>query len=221
MDILDKYGNVLLHVEAETLCGANLRGADLRGADLRGADLRGANLYCADLYGADLRGANLCGTNLYGADLRGADLRDANLYCADLRGANLRGANLYCADLRGANLRGAKYNENTAFFALACPEEGAFIGWKKVDNLLVKLLIPEDAQRSSATTRKCRASKAVVLEITGATGAPTLIVNHKYGHDTVYEVGKEVLPDSWDDNRWNECSHGIHFFITKQEAINY
>ena len=151
MDILDKYGNVLLHVEAETL-----------------------------------------------------------------RGANLRGANLY-----GANLRGAKYNENTAFFALACPEEGAFIGWKKVDNLLVKLLIPEDAQRSSATTRKCRASKAVVLEITGATGAPTLIVNHKYGHDTVYEVGKEVLPDSWDDNRWNECSHGIHFFITKQEAINY
>ena len=206
MDILDKYGNVLLHVEAETLCGANLRGADLRGADLRGADLRGANLYCADLYGADLRGANLCGTNLYGADLRGADLRGANLY----------GANLYCADLRGA-----KYNENTAFFALACPEEGAFIGWKKVDNLLVKLLIPEDAQRSSATTRKCRASKAVVLEITGATGAPTLIVNHKYGHDTVYEVGKEVLPDSWDDNRWNECSHGIHFFITKQEAINY
>ena len=221
MDILDKYGNVLLHVEAETLRGADLYGADLRGADLsgtnlcgadlRGADLRGANLYCADLYGADLRGANLCGTNLYGADLRGADLRDANLYCADLRGANLY----------GANLRGAKYNENTAFFALACPEEGAFIGWKKVDNLLVKLLIPEDAQRSSATTRKCRASKAVVLEITGATGAPTLIVNHKYGHDTVYEVGKEVLPDSWDDNRWNECSHGIHFFITKQEAINY
>ena len=48
-----------------------------------------------------------------------------------------------------------------------------------------------------------------------------MIVNHKYGHDTVYEVGKEVLPDSWDDNRWNECSHGIHFFITKQEAINY
>ena len=201
MDILDQYCNVLLHVEAETLCGANLRCADLRGA----------NLYCADL-----RDANLCCADLYGADLRGADLRGANLYRADLRGANLRGANLY-----GANLRGAKYNENTAFFALACPEEGAFIGWKKVDNLLVKLLIPEDAQRSSATTRKCRASKAVVLEITGATGAPTLIVNHKYGHDTVYEVGKEVLPDSWDDNRWNECSHGIHFFITKQEAINY
>lgn len=22
-------------------------------------------------------------------------------------------------------------------------------------------------------------------------------------------------------NRWNECSHGIHFFINKDEAINY
>ena len=186
MDILDKYGNVLLHIEAETLFGANLRDANLFGANLRGANLRGA----------DLRGANLYGANLYGADLYDADLRDA--------------------DLRGAN-----YNENTAFFALACPEEGAFVGWKKVDGWLIKLLIPEDAQRSSATSRKCRASKAVVLEITGATGAPTLIVNHKYGHDTVYEVGKEVLPDSWDDNRWKECSHGIHFFITKQEAINY
>ena len=60
------------------------------------------------------------------ADLRGADLSCADLSCADLRGANLRGADLSCADLscadlRDANLRGVKYNEATAFFAMACP----------------------------------------------------------------------------------------------------
>lgn len=32
---------------------------------------------------------------------------------------------------------------------------------------------------------------------------------------------KLVFPDSFDENRWKECSHGIHFFIDKDEAINY
>ena len=36
----------------------------------------------------------------------------------------------------------------------------------------------------------------------------------------MYEVGKEVVADSFDDDRWNECSHGIHFFITRNEAEN-
>lgn len=37
----------------------------------------------------------------------------------------------------------------------------------------------------------------------------------------VYEVGKEVVPDLFDEDRWKECSHGIHFFITRKEAENY
>lgn len=32
---------------------------------------------------------------------------------------------------------------------------------------------------------------------------------------------KSYLTDSFDEDRWNECSHGIHFFINKQEAIDY
>lgn len=156
-----------------------------------------------------------------------ADLSDADLSCADLSRANLRCANLSRADLSRANLGGADlrdaylgdvtYNESTAFFALQCPEEGSFVGWKKCKNdVIVKLLIPEDAKRSSATTRKCRASKAVVLEVIGAEkGIST------DDETFVYEVGKEVVPDSFDDNRWNECSHGIHFFITRKEAENY
>ena len=100
---------------------------------------------------------------------------------------------------------------------MQCPEEGAFIAWKKCENnVIVKLLIPEDAKRSSATTRKCRASKAIVLEVIGAEKG----VSYEDA-DFVYEVGKEMTPDSFDDDRWNECSHGIHFFITREEAEKY
>ena len=166
-----------------------------------------ANLSYADLSGANLSGANLSYANLSNADLSGANLSDADL----------SGANLSYANLSGANLSDARYNENTAFFALQCPEEGSFVAWKKCkNNVVVKLLIPDDAKRSSATSRKCRASKAVVLEVIGAEKA--ISTNDA---SFVYEVGKEVVPDSFDDNRWNECSHGIHFFITRKEAENY
>ena len=206
---------------------ANLRGADLRDADLSYANLRyadlsyanlsGAILSDANLIGADLSDANLSYANLSFANLRRADLIDANLRGANLSFANLSDANLSYANLIGADLSDVKYNENTAFFALQCPEEGSFVAWKKCkNNIIVKLLIPEDAKRSSATTRKCRASKAIVLEVIGAEKATST-------HDVsfVYEVGKEVIPDSFDDNRWSECSHGIHFFITRKEAENY
>ena len=36
-----------------------------------------------------------------------------------------------------------------------------------------------------------------------------------------YRVGETVRPDKWDENRFNECSNGIHFFITRIEAENY
>jgi len=112
IEIKHRYtGAAIFTVEAETMCGADLRDADLRDADLRGANLRGA-----DLRGADLRDANLCGAGLWGANLCGADLRDAglwgaNLCGADLRSANLRDADLWEANLRGADLRGAKITE--------------------------------------------------------------------------------------------------------------
>ena len=177
------------------LCGANLCGADLSDANLYDANLRGANLYDADLSGADLCGADLCGANLCGA----------NLYDADLSGA----------DLSGANLSDAIYGSCTSFLALQCPEEGAFTAWKKCkSNVIVKLLIPDDAQRSSATSRKCRASKAIVLDVIGA----DIGVSDR---GLEYRKGETVYPDSWDDNRWAECSHGIHFFITRREAELY
>lgn len=114
-----------------------------------------------------------------------------------------------------------------SFLELQCPEEGSFIGYKKIvdknGKYICKLLIPEDAKRSSATSRKCRCSKAKVLEITNIkTGEKVGKVSHINPYTVIiYQTGEIVYPDKWDDNRFNECSHGIHFFITKKEALDY
>ena len=172
------------------------------------------SLCMANLYGANLRGADLGCANLHGANLHGANLHGADLGCA-----NLHGANLGCANLHGANLGCAK---NIPFIPIACPSDGSFIGWKKIKGCLVKLLIPEDAKRSSATTNKCRCDKAKVLEIIDLMTNEHLddIINEEYAK-CVYRVGEMVYPDKFDKNRWEECSHGIHFFINKQEAVEY
>ncbi len=199
--------------------------ADLREADLFRANLFGADLFGADLFRADLRGANLHKANLCGANLHKANLRETDLFGADLRGANLYGANLYEANLFGADLNNAKdVPKYVQAKLMCCPEEGNFIGWKKCGEYIIKLLIPEDAKRSSATTRKCRCSKAKVLDIQKLDGSDSGIKKYAhvaYGLTTMYEINEIVYPDSFDENRWNECSHGIHFFITRQEAVEY
>lgn len=212
------------HLRGVNLYGANLHGADLHGATLYDADLHNANFYCANLICADIRCANLYCASLYGANLHSADLRCANLY-----GANLRDANLDNTKIRDANFNNAEISaaHNIPYISMICPEEGAFIGWKKArigyKSVIIKLSIPASAKRSSATSRKCRCNKAKVLEIYNLDG--TVTEERKcyscYDNDFIYEVGKMVKVNDFDDDRWNECSHGIHFFINRQEAINY
>jgi hypothetical protein len=213
------------HLRCAHLRCADLSSADLSGAHLRCADLSSADLRCADLSGADLRGAYLSGADLSGADLRGAylssaDLRGAYLSGADLRGAYLSGADLSGAHLSGADLRGAK---NIPFIPTYLPE-GEFVAWKKLENgLIVKLKILEDSKRSRSTTDKCRCDKCLVLEFQNQDGSKSdlkTFTNKNYS-ECAYTVGEIVKADSWDENRWNECSHGIHFFIDRQSAVDY
>jgi hypothetical protein len=137
----------------------------------------------------------------------------------------LQGVNLQGAKLRKVNLQGADLNNTLA--NLQCPSEGSFTAFKKcqipdildrspTQYCIVKLEIPAEARRSSATSRKCRAEFAKVIEIFGAEEA----VSH---HDSsfIYRVGEIVRCDKWNDDRWVECGGGIHFFITKEEAEAY
>ena len=206
--------------KSANLSGANLSGAYLSGVYLSGANLSDANLRSANLSDANLSDANLSGANLSGANLSGANLSDANLSGANLSDANLSDANLRSANLSDANLSGAK---EVPYVPFACPSDGAFIGWKKVKNCLVMLEIPEDARRCSCTSQKCRCDKAKVLGIIDLNTNESVseIKNTSYSPAVTYVVGEMVYPDSFDENRWNECSHGIHFFINKQNAIDY
>lgn len=167
---------------------------DMR-ADMRGVNFKGANLYAVDLYGAILQGADLQGANLYGANLHGANLREA--------------------ELQGAY--------NIPFVPMTCPDTGTFVAWKKANGYIVKLEIPEDARRSSATGRKCRCDKAKVIEIQELDGSSSELTEVASGYDRnfVYRVGEIAEEPIYDENRWEECAPGIHFFINRQEAVDY
>ena len=209
---------------------SNLRYASLENANLKYVDLRYADLIYSDLIYADLRYSNLRNTNLTYADLRYADLKNADLRFSNLSNTNLNDTNLSNVNLRYTDLNNTKYNHLTSFFALQCPEKGSFIAYKKalsIENnneveVIVELLVMEDSERSSATSRKCRFSHTKTLSITSLDGKINYSIAHsmKYS-DFIYEVGKENTVDDFDKNRWNECSTGIHGFITREEAVNY
>ena len=239
-EILDKHEKWLKHKEdgeRADLSGVDLSYVDLSCADLTRANLSHTNLRKADLSytnlnEADLSSTNLCEANLKGADLinaklRYANLSEANLTCVDLEDADLSHADLNYANLMGANLKqvnldNVRYNECTSFFALQCPEEGSFIGYKKARGRIVKLLITEDAERSNTTTRKCRCSKAKVLSITNKENTKEYNkVRSDFDYSFIYKVGEIVEVKAFDKNRWEECSTGIHFFMTRDEAVKY
>jgi hypothetical protein len=164
--------------------------------------------------GADLYGANLSGANLYGADLSGANLYGADLSGANLSGGDLSGADLSGADLSRANLSGVKNLPPLAVAQTLIVGDGDLVGWKKCrGGVVVKLLIPAAAKRSNATGRKCRAEYAHVLAVEGASVGLSL-----YDGSTVYAVGETVRPNGWCLDRWRECAHGIHFYLTREEA---
>ncbi len=147
---------------------------------------------------ADLRNANLSGANL----------RNANLMGADLMGADLRGADLRDAKLRDANLRDARLPDY-----LIIPECGSFYGYKKTTKGVIKILIPAKAERvSTLLGRKCRASHVKVISGEGVGGvSPTR-------GGIIYHRGETIHADKFDDDIRVECTHGIHFFLTKAEA---
>ena len=231
-------------LSAANLCRANLSYANLSGADLYCADLKYANLSAANLECSNLSCSNLSCSNLLCADLRVVDLPNANLSCANLicaclTGADLHGANLTGADLSAANLSGADADlrvadlrlanlqntdltdvKNFPNIPMACPETGSFTGWTYAGGYIVKLEIPADAKRSSGTGNKCRCNKAKVLSIENYDGTPVDVeVHSNYDPNIIYRFGETVTVDDFDNNRFNECAPGIHFYMNRDVAV--
>lgn len=221
LDGADLHG---ISLSGVVLRHADMHDADLSGADLHNAKLNGANLEKTDLHNVDLHNADLGHADLRDANLRNANLRDANLQCADLRGADLHGADLRGVDLDDADLHNAK---NVPYIPMACPESGEFTGWKQARGCIVELVIPKDANRLSGTGRVCRCDKAFVKSILDENGVlhddpkEGFCVQSFWDREFVYRVGEMVTANEFDWNRFATCTYGIHFFVTRQEAIDY
>lgn len=232
----EKTGRVLFRLECGSFVNcvetavksrADLSGADLSGANLYGAKLSNANLFCANLYGAnlsnaDLSNANLFCASLFCANLRGADLSNANLSRADLFRADLSNASLFCANLSGANLYGAQIDALVIARQKIVPD-GTLVVWKKLsEGVVAQLEIPNDAQRTNAIgSRKCRSSAAVVVALFKDGVLFDGEAFDRHAGETRYKAGEVVLPDSYDDSALIECSNGIHWFLTREEAEAY
>lgn len=186
-------------------------------ADFTDADFRGQVFPRICLYGAILRRVNFCRTDLYMADMRKSDLTGANFFQA----------NLYFADLRGAI--------GVPFIPTRCPEEGAFIAWKKVcrlepdttlfkDPIILKLLIPEDARRVSLLDGEIRADKAIVLEVQDMAGnrLEGVCGLSAFDHKTVYAEGETIhCAGEFGEDRFVHQAPGIFFYTGRQEAVEY
>ena len=204
------------------MSGLNLSHATFDNCDMRGVRMGYAHLREASIRNTDLTGAVLTGSNLYSATLLNVNLEDAKLDVARLDDAVLKRVKLSRADLRGASLGSTRMDPEAYAQAVALTNilpEGDITGYKLCrPGVVVTLMIPKEAKRSNATGRKCRAEYAHVVAISRDTGGPVFSY-----HDalTLYRVGDTVRCDSWDPRRFVECTGGIHFFLTYQEAVNY
>lgn len=169
---------------------------------------------------------NVCG-------MRGASLRESTLVIY-----HARGSDFFMSSSVASNISIDDHLD--CGLELVCPESGEFTAYKRVDccntedaygrytSAVAKLVIPASAKRSSAFSRKCRASEALVVGFYDLDGYPLsdAFINmhefhstHRYGFK--YKLGEKVVPDSFDPDRWKECASGIHFFMTFKEAANY
>ncbi len=177
----------------------------------------------ADLSYSSLENAWMPNTSLRGTKFNHANIKSVNFRDCDLTNADISDANLHAAVLENAIMDGIMSNEGTKYFRLRCPEEGAFIGYKKCYNdRLVVLYIPEDAERTSATMDSCRTNKAFVVAAMSFDGKERFKdANALVNQNFVYRVGEWVEVDDFNSDRWRDSTTGIHYWMTIEEALAY
>jgi len=207
---------------AANLLEANLQGAKLTQSTLVMAILRKSNISDADISDADLSSADLARATLTESDLYQANLSRATCNETNFEGAKLKEAIFQKANLRGARIDGAELPS----FQIV-PETGHFHAYKNVRTathqpVVVELLIPKSARRTSSLIgRKCRADKAKVVRIVSDSPTSDEILFSHFTRSFTYKVGEWVKEPEYDPDIRVECTKGIHFFMTIEEAKGY
>lgn len=181
-------------------CRANFTNMDLRGLDLSNRNFKNAVLEKTNASGCDMRKSTF--SILTYCDLSNADLREAKLEFCNLKYTNLD----------GAKVPPAKFTM-----------EDSMIVYKKVfldifkPKPVLELLITFDTKRVSPLSWSGgRAAKALVLRSINSTEQSFMSI---YDPRFTYRVGEMVVPGEYSDDRRLIEAPGIHFFLTKQEAL--
>ena len=185
--------------------------------------LENVHFISKDLQGVSFQGCILKNCVFRECNLRGCNFQSAVFYGCRMQAVHIEGADFLGASLNDIKLEDIYADETTKYYHLACPPEGPFVAYKKCqDDRIVQMLVPKDALRSSATRLTCRCSKAKVLSIKSIdetvkyTEAVATIDDN-----FVYRVGEWVEVYNFDTNRWHDAAPGIHFWMTREQAIHY
>lgn len=223
-DILaGQKSNMSLSLREASFEDMDLSGFSLSGIDFTLGSFQNVRLDGVDFSGSIIENVLLDGCSMKGASFRNASMKTASLRYCDMRNCDIRGASLFGAVLEYARLDGIISDEKTQWFRMHCPEKGALLGYKKcVNDRLVQLLIPADAKRTSATLPSCRCSKAKVLTIKSFDSTKEFdeawsLVDENF----VYHKGQWVEVLDFNEDRWMDSTTGIHFWMSREEAIAY
>ena len=222
-DFRSKEAEAYLDLSYISMRTKKLEGMDFSRVDFSNSDFSNVNFRFCNFDKAKLQHTKFSNCDFSGSSFVAADLFSADLRTCDLSDTNCDGTNFFAALLWEAKLDNLLATDRTKFFRNYCPEEGYIFGYKKCFNeRMVQLLIPKDAKRCSATTNACRCDKARVVAITD--------VNKKKGYkeamsfvdpNFIYRLGEMVYADSYNEDRWHDSSHGIHFWMSFEEALSY
>lgn len=161
----------------------------------------------------DLKGWNFKGQNLTSANFSGADLDGASFVQANLTEANLQDTNIITAEF-----------DNTVGIYPVCPTKGVFTAWTigddfKGNECLVEVVIPVWAQRSSGTTRKCRAEALYIESIKRLKDNYNPFGVSLRFRDYILTKNEVIRDNDYEVDRFKVSSTDLYFWISREEAL--
>ena len=137
-----------------------------------------------------------------------------------LNSSTVRAFGFCCVFVRSVNAKVKPENHFGAIIKQVFKTTKKIIVFKKLkDDVVAELALSKGQIFQSENHGKCRTDRAEVLSITDVDGKKYLEGHSDYDRTFVYTVGAVVSVPY--DKEVRECSTGIHFFLTREEAEKY
>ena len=228
---------------------ADLEFASISYSSFSSSNLNGANLCGMSSIMTDWAYCLFHDAILTGSHFRKCNLISVNLSCAKLSEAEFDESAMDNAVFSNSDITKATFDKSSISTALFDNVTGELIDFRKGKVLrediigykkcrfihstydiydrfgpgllaIVTLLIPKGATVFSINGNKCRTNRAKVIAINDIMGAPLPRAQSCYKYMSYY-VGDEFNMYDFDCAYNVECGRGIHFFMNKQDAIDY